>query len=246
MKAYLNRVDGLDDAVLSMYYSKRSIGRKEELEIRRQIHACQDMLGEHGPIGSLVPDQITPETADILDKLFKWGRKHITMLRFIDLSFTVYGLHRGGQDDWDAHAYRFNNRIIRQSTRLGDFAQNEMSDWYKGKIIPTDMALAILGIATPPEITGPDGQVYVKGVNGYILKGHENEKDYKRGLYMLSIPSSFIFRIQLLEFCHVYKERNNLGTANPEVKIACEDMADQTAEALPGYVTRDLLEEVKQ
>lgn len=246
MKAYLNRVDGLDDAVLSMYYSKRSIDRTEELKIRRRIHAGQDMLGEHGPIGALLPDQVAPEAADMLGKLFKWGQRHITMLRFIDLSFTVYDLHRGGQDDWDAHSYRFNNRIIRQSTRLGNFGQNEMSEWYRGRIIPTDMALAILGIDTPSEITGPDGRIYVKGVNGYILKGYEHEQDYKRGLYMLSIPSSFIFRIQLLEFCHVYKERNELGTAHPEVKTACEDMAGQTIAALPGYVTYDLLEAVRQ
>jgi len=246
METYLNRIDGLDDAILSMYYSKRSIGRKEELEIRRKVHACQDMLGEHGPVGALLPGQISPDVDDMLQKVFKWGSSHITMLRFLDLSFTVYGLHRAGQDDWDAHSYRFNNRIIRQSTRLGNFESGEMSDWYKGKIIPTDMALAILGITTPDEITGPDGNTYVKSVNGYILKGHENDKDYKRGLYMLSIPSSFIFRIQFTEFCHVYRERNNLGTANPEVKIACEDMTGQAIDALAGYVTTDLLNEVRQ
>lgn len=246
MEVYLNRVDGLDDAVLSMYYSKRTIGRKEELEIRRRIHACQDMTGQYGPIGALLPGTAGTDAADMLDKLFKWGKRHITMLRFVNLGFTVYGLHRGGQDDWDAHAYRFNNRIIRQSTRLGTFGPGEMSDWYKGKIIPTDMALAILGIKTPDEITGPDGNAYVKSVNGYVLKGHENDKDYRRGLYMMSIPSSFIFQIQLTEFCHVYKERNKFGTANPEVKICCESMTDQLAQALPGYATRELLESVRQ
>lgn len=107
----------------------------------------------------------------------------------------------------------------------------------------TDIALAYLGITTPEEIEY-EGETYVKGVNGYILKGMENKKDVKRGLYMLSIPSDFIFRIQLTEFAHVYKERNEKGTANPEVKIAIEAMADQLESATRGYVTRELLQAI--
>lgn len=244
MQAYLNRVDGLEDSVLTMYYSKRSMNRDLELQIRQTIRDCQNLTGTDKPLGALV--NLTDDARDKLDKLFKWGTRHITMLRFTDLSFTVYGLHRGGQDDWDAHAYRFNNRIIRASTRLGNFKGGEMSDWYKGKIIPTDIALAILGIKTPDELTTHDGRVYVKAANGYILKGHENDNDHKRGLYMLSIPSDFIFRIQLLEFAHVVRERNEDGTANPEVKILCEDLVRQVENAFAGYVTRDLLLSIKQ
>lgn len=244
MEVYLNRIDGLDDAVLSMYYSKRSIGRAEELAIRQEIQACQNLTDSSQPLGALTT--LTPGAADKLNKLFKWGRRHITMLRFINLSFTVYGLHRAGQDDWDAHAYRFNNRIIRQSTRLGTFEQNEMSDWYQGKIVPTDMALAMLGITIPDEFTDDTGRTWVKSPNGYILKGHENDKDYRRGLYMLSIPSSFIYQIQLLEFAHVYQERRQEGNANPEVKQACEAMADAIELALPGYINRELLMAIKQ
>ena len=73
------------------------------------------------------------------------------MLRFIDISVTVEGLHRAGQDDWDSHAARFNNRIIRSSTRLASFGY-EMSEWYQDKIIPTDAALDLLGIEAP-EVT---------------------------------------------------------------------------------------------
>ena len=39
---------------------------------------------------------------------------------------------------------------------------------------------------------------------------------------MLSIPCNFIFRINLTEFAHVYKERGEHGTANPEVKECAE------------------------
>ena len=90
-----------------------------------------------------------------------------------------------------------------------------------------------------------EGKIYVRGVNGYIVKGMENNKDAKRGLYMLSIPSNFIFRIQLTEFAHVYKERNINGGANPEVKTAVESMADQVEAATAGYATRDVLMRIK-
>ena len=45
-----------------------------------------------------------------------------------------------------SHARRFDNRIIRSSTRLAEFSDGEMSDYYKGKIIPTDEALNILKV----------------------------------------------------------------------------------------------------
>ena len=67
-----------------------------------------------------------------------------------------------------------------------------------------------------------DGKKYVKTTNGYILEEHKDDRDVKRGLYMLSIPSNFIFKVNLTEFSHVYKERNADGTANPEVKELAE------------------------
>ena len=183
---------------------------------------------------------ITPELTDYLDKLLKWGKRHITLLRFIDLSFTVYGMHRGAQDDLDSHAMRMNNRIIRASTRLGEFEQDEMSDYYSGKIIPTDKALDCLGISMPEEIE-VDGCPYVRGVNGYILKGYADYNDVKRGLYMLSIPSSFVFRVNLTEFAHIYKERGDHGNAHPELKSAVESMENQLEAATAGYANRELL-----
>ena len=243
MQVFLNRVDGIDDAIISMFLSKRTLTRDLEMEIRSEAYNCSNMsYAGDGILGSLRED-LTEKMRDWLGKLFKWGVHHMTMLRFIDLSFSVYGLHRAGQDDVDAHAMRMNNRIIRSSTRLADFKHGEVSDYYKGKIIPTDVALAHLGITTPEEIEY-EGSTYVRGVNGYILKGMEKKKDVKRGLYMLSIPSNFIFRIQLTEFAHVYKERNEKGTANPEVKLAVEAMADQLQFATRGYVTRELLEAI--
>ena len=57
----------------------------------------------------------------------------------------------------------------------------------------------------------------------------------KRGLYMLSIPSNFIFKVNLTEWAHVYKERNASGTANPEVKECCEAIADELGKMVPWF-----------
>lgn len=240
MEVFLNRVDGIDDAIISMFLSKRTLTRELETIIRNETLNYSDTFVFDGvnAIGSLVDP--SEKFLDWFTKLFKWGRKHYTLLRFIDLSFTVYGLHRGGQDDLDAHAMRMNNRIIRSSTRLGVFQTGEVSSFYQDKIIPTDVALTYLGIKTPDEIEY-NGRTYVRATNGYIVKGMENNNDAKRGLYMLSIPSSFIFRIQLPEFAHVYKERNIHGGANPEVKEAVETMADQLERATFGFANRDFL-----
>ena len=99
-------------------------------------------------------------------------------------------------------------------------------DFYKGKIIPTDLALQELNIEIPETIE-VDGQIYVKAINGYIREDLKNNKDVKRGLYMLSIPSTFVFKCNITEFAHVYKERGQHGTANPEVKECAEMIVDQ-------------------
>lgn len=248
MEVYLNRIDGWDDAILSMFYSKRTVTRELEREIRRKVFKATLHDPDYFAVGTLrrgvAFDHEHPEVEDWLNKLFKWCPTHITLGRFLDFSFTVYGLHRAGQDDWDSHAKRFDNRIIRSSTRLADFSNGEMSDYYKGKIIPTDQALDILEIKVPGEIEF-NGQTYVKSVNGYVLKGMEDKKDVKRGLYMLSIPSNFIFKCNLTEFAHLYKERRQEGTANPEVKECCEKCVDLLESASQGYINRELLMKIK-
>jgi hypothetical protein len=223
MTVYLNEITGIPDAIVSMFMSKRSWSREKEREIRE---VCARTLTQDGTLKADTENSAENFSmfAEWLDTLVKWGWKHTTMLRFIDMSVTVSGLHRAGQDDWDAHAKRFNNRIIRSSTRLADFGY-ETSDWYKDKIIPTDTALNLLDINLP-ETLSMGGDVYVKSINGYVREEYKDDKDVKRGLYMLSIPSNFIFKTDLTEWSHVYKERNKNGTANPEVKECCEAIAD--------------------
>lgn len=242
MEVYLNRIDGWDDAIISMFLSKRSLTRELEMDIRKEVAACVNTDPAKGPVGALV--DLTNKLNDWLQKLFKWAPIHITMGRFLDFSVSVYGLHRAGQDDLDSHSKRMENRIIRSSTRLANFSHGEMSEYYQGKIIPTDVALAVLGIETPDEIEY-EGQIYVRGVNGYILKGMENNKDVKRGLYMLSIPSNFIFKINLTEYAHVFKERNEKGSANPEVKSCIEKMTDELEKSSYHFINRDILFAIK-
>ena len=239
MKVYLNEVTGLADALVSMYMSKRTWTRELEEEIRRDCKVTSiksfSVLSEY--------ESCKNRTEKRLESFCKFAWKHITMLDFITLSVTVEGLHRAGQDDWDAHAYRFNNRIIRSSTRLADFGENEMSDFYKDKIIPTETALEMLGIEIPQTIER-DGQTFVSAEGGYVMEDLKNNRDAKRGLYRMCIPSNFIFKINLAQWAHVYKMRNKDGTANPEVKEVAERIQDAVEEILPWF-DREFIKKVE-
>lgn len=248
MNVYLNDIHGTADMITTMFFSKRTWTRELEEHIRQVVRRCTDrnefVHDETYIVENLYEDDHN-EFSDWMDKVTKWGRSHITMLRFIDFSITVEGLHRAGQDDWDAHAQRYNNRIIRSSTRLGEFKGDEISEWYKDKIIPMDVALRdVLIDLKVPEFITKDGIQYVRSNNGYIRKDLKDDKDVKRGLYMECIPSNFIFKVNLTEWAHVYKERNKSGHANPEVKELCERIANLLFIANPWF-TRDLFMEIK-
>lgn len=235
MNITINSITGFEDAFVAMYISKRSWTPELDKEIRA---VCDEVLNKHGRI-------IQNCDKDSLDKFNKWmemllrmGKKHITVLRYIDISIMTEGLHRAGQDDVDAHARRFDNRIIRSSTRLATFDDDEMSDYYKDKILTDSKVIqTVLGINMPKEIEYK-GYKYIKSPNGYVKEEYKNNKDVKRGLYMLSIPSNFISKINLCEWGHVFKERNENGGANPEVKQWAEEVMRQ----ISGYhtqITRD-------
>ena len=234
MNVTVNSITGFEDAFTAMYMSKRTWTPELDKEIRS---TCDVVLDRNGRI-------IKDCDAESLNKFNKWlemllrmGRKHITVLRYIDISIMTEGMHRGGQDDIDAHARRFDNRIIRSSTRLAEFSDGEMSDYYRGKIIPTDEAMKILNIDSPDSFEVM-GRIYHKSPNWYIKYVFQNDKDVKRGLYMLSIPSNFISKINLCEWGHVFRERNKDGGANPEVKEWAEEVMKQIADIHP-QITRD-------
>lgn len=241
MKVYLNEVTGIADAITTMYFSKRSWTREMESHIRE---VCDFVMDRHGHMNPYDDETAAAfrEYNDWMTKLLKWGVNHTTMLEFIDLSFTVEGLHRAGQDDIDSHAKRFNNRIIRSSTRLSTYGV-EMSDWYKGKIVPTEVALTALDMKMPARLFY-EGQQYVWTPNGYVLEEMKDNKDVLRGLYRLCIPSNFIFKCDLANYAHVIKQRGSHGTANPEVKLCAEAQVAQLTEFQP-LITKDFLMQVK-
>ena len=234
MKVTVNSMTGFEDAIVAMYISKRTWTPELDREIRM---VCDTILFNNGKI--TYSDEVCLERFNKwLSMLLRMGRKHITLLRYIDISIMTEGIHRAGQDDIDAHAMRFNNRIIRSSTRLAEFEEDEMSEYYKDKIITDAKVLKlILGIEMPEEITY-EGCKYVKTPNGYVKEEYKNNKDVKRGLYMLSIPSNFISKINLTEFGHVFKERNEDGGANPEVKEWAESVMRQITE-FHNQITRE-------
>jgi hypothetical protein len=171
-----------------------------------------------------------------IDTLIKYGvnHGHTTLLRFIDLSYTVEGLHRGAQDDFDSHAGRLNGRIVRASTRLATFDDNEKSQWYDNKILFPFEVCEALGIELPKEYISPAGIKYVKATNGYInahYVNHQDDHDVRRGLYPLAIPSNFIFKAQLPEFAHIVQHRDKDSTAHPELKAMVEGAEDLLVEA---------------
>lgn len=227
MKVYLNEITGMSDALVSMYMSKRTWTPELDEEIRDDWWSyCHDNDWERD-------GKVVERTKKRIESFCKYAWKHTTMLDFVTISATVEGIHRAGQDDWDAHACRFNNRIIRASTRLADFEEGEMSDFYKDKIVP-------LGVVADSILKLPDkmlinGKEYVRTVNGYILEELENDRDVKRGLYMESIPSNFIFKVNMAQWAHVYRLRNKNGTANPEVKQLAEMLQDEIEKQMPWF-----------
>ena len=95
-----------------------------------------------------------------------------------------------------------------------------------------------MNIDTPETVT-IDGVDYSKTVNGYIRTTLKDNKDVKRGLYALSIPSNFIFKVNLTEFAHVYKLRKGGSGANPEVQMLADMIKDNIEDYTNGLITRD-------
>lgn len=239
MKVNVTAVTGYEEAFVAMFMSKRTWTPELDREIREVVGRCVDRYGNW--ISST--DEDNEKFDKWLSTLLKMGKRHITVLRFINIHIMTEGLHRAGQDDVDAHARRFENKIIRSSTRLATYNENEVSDWYCGKILTDGQACELLGYKLPDEIEVM-GIEYVKATNGYVRKEYKDDKDVKRGLYMLSIPSNFVSEISLCEWAHVYQQRNETGGANPEVKIWAESVMKQLTEKMP-MITKEYMFEVQ-
>ncbi len=236
MKTYLNEINGLWNAIDALYLSRRSWTREKEEHIKA-------VYADHFDRWGMRTHAQSEEMKSLLDKMTKWAAHHITIGRFIDFAFTVEGLHRGAQDDFDSHAARFGNRIIRSSTRLADYG-NEKSAWYQGKILTTEEVAANTGIALPDTYTSPDGETYIRAVNGYINEKIQGDKDVLRGLLPLSIPSNFLVRVNATEFAHILKQRDKNSHAAPELRDCVESMLAQIESQIP-QMNRDFFYKVE-
>lgn len=247
MKFELIEVTGLAQAITSLKMSKRNYDPNEHIKLMNEIDGCTDVHGFVKKYGYHEEqyDRLIKE----MNKLAKWGAGvgqegawkddgHETLLRFIDLTFMTRGLHRGAQDDLDAHAKRFDSRIVRASTRLGNFAPGERSEWYTDRIRSIEDMMIATGLGeAPAEYTDDNGVTWKYTSTGYVredLVGSKWEKDCKRGNYPLSIPGDAIWKINFFDLRHVYMRRNQYTHANPELRIGIEQLADQVEEALPG------------
>ena len=236
MKVYLNEINGLWAAIDAAYFSKRSWTREIEEYIKGVYERNFDRWGMRKPYNPFSSDGgIDGEMKDMMDMLFRWSKSHITLGKFLDFTFTVEGLHRGAQDDFDSHAKRLDNRIVRSSTRLAKFG-DEKSEWYQGKILSIDEVFKMMDIVRPMEIM-VDGVNYVSTTNGYVREDLKDNKDVLRGLYPLSIPSNFIFKCNCTEFAHIVNERDKDSHAAPELRLMIEECKRQLQEQIPHLTT---------
>lgn len=164
---------------------------------------------------------------------------HHTLMKYIDVTFITEGLHRGAQDDLDAHAIAFNNRITRYSTRLAEITETPLSDFYKDKLIQfsetpfyKDMPDAINDGSGTFEKT-PWGYVHEKYATFPAKNGRD--RDVQRGGMPIGMESNAIWKIDLASLRYVYHMRSKLSTANPELKIGIEQLADQLETSLPVF-----------
>ena len=245
MKVTIIEIKGFKGAFASMFMSKRNWTPSFQIEINNTVDGVVDKNGFL--YENQYPDNYMKFNS-WLDTLVRISKRHITLGRFISFQCIVEGLHRGAQDDFDSHAKRLENKIIRNSTRLSIFDNNEKSDFYKDKILLMDEAIDILkdqgNDINIPDTIEYKGIEYVRSTNGYIDKKYEDDKDVKRGLYPLSIPSNFIFECNLTEWAHIVKERGSDSGAHPELKEMIEKVNESLNEKYKQF-TKELFIDIK-
>ena len=85
-----------------------------------------------------------------------------------------------------------------------------------------------IGVDIPDKIFKSDGTKFVRVPGGFVREDLKDDNDVRRGLYNLSIPSNFIFKVQYPELCHIMQLRDASGHAHPEL----QEMMEQIREIL--------------
>ena len=262
MSIKLKAISGYAPAITSLKMTKRHYNEKTYEELIDDVHAVTDahgffknekdfrevaeiFLDNESEIRSYINAKmsISENILSELNKLAKWGAGvgmdawiddgHEAILRFIDLSFVGENLGYGTVADLDSHVTRMNNRMIRSSSRIAKYDQDERSEWYVGRICSIEDMLETFGKSAPNSFVNSEGKVFIKTPNGYVIEGEETDGDARRGNYPLCIPMQCIFNVNLYDLRHIYMRRNKYTHATPELKNAIEDLANQVEQAIP-------------
>lgn len=223
----LNKVKSFNDLNEYEYQCYSWYTSKISLAIN---YACGTLYRKTDDAGRIHPDQIQ--------------QCHSTIGRFLDITCTIEGLHRGATDDFDAHAMRLNSRIIRQSTRTRKPDDLEFSDYYLGKVLALsdiiDKTVCNLDTKTFDTIELPerfkfsdDDKVYVRTKFGYVLEEYKNDFDVLRGLTPLGMSNLFTFKCNITEWAHITKLRQKGTHANPELQEMIEMVNDAIEKKCP-------------
>lgn len=238
MRVEIIEISGYASAIRSMYMTNRSLTEEKKIEIHRLVEAVTDRWGFYKEDAN--PQDLEKFNKEMI-KLINYGIRHghHQLLKFIDVHIDMQGLHRGAQDDYDAHAKRL--EIIRSTTRTLKGANHpEFSDFYKDKIMTFDemYRLCMSGGSTMPEEMGLlNGVTYVKTSWGYVNKEYANNPDVRRGLVPLGIASDNLSKVPYGEHLpHIYslrRENPNGKPANPELQQTMEELRNDLKRKSP-------------
>lgn len=261
MDFHLYKVAGYEESIMSLRMSKGKFYSWEKAqEIQKLVHRVTDekgfILDEDGYVrknfwylSKLTQDEINrmyvidvTEFKRLLTLTFDQAMHkmtHHTLMKYIDISFFTDGLHRGAQDDLDAHAIGFNNRITRFSTRLAQISEQKVSEWYEDKIIPFADAHEIIGLNLPPIIEVKD-EIFKLTPFGYVAERYATvpttngrDRDVQRGLMGLATPGPAIWKSDFFNLRYIYHMRSKLTKAHPELKDGMEILADKIEKSIP-------------
>jgi hypothetical protein len=97
MKVTVTKITGFAEAFETMFISKRSWTPELGKEIRCVCKAVE-IYEDGGVVTQTRYEESKVKFDKWLEMLLRMGKKHITLLRFIDITIVTEGLHRAGQD----------------------------------------------------------------------------------------------------------------------------------------------------
>ena len=99
MKVTVTSITGFYEAFVSMFMSKRTWTP----DLDKEIHeVCKMVLDNDGKLNDFRKQESIEKFNKWLDMLLRMGKRHITVLRYIDITIMTEGLHRAGQELIDA------------------------------------------------------------------------------------------------------------------------------------------------